>query len=143
MNAELGKDVKLGQFNIIGAGAKLLASTGDLVTIKRNAIVRVKLIGKFVTIGDWSKVEGSVILQDHISIGSYTEINNAMIQNNVIIGNHVKIDKGSIVCPGTFVGDHAVIGMHMHIPPSSILPEYSMVFSNEDLKKLEWRIRRF
>lgn len=99
--AKIGKNLKVGTFNIIEAGAVI----GDNVEIGNFCIIRSNV-----------KIKNNVVLKNHIEIRENTSIGNdtfvdsyVAISGNVKVGKKVTLRYGSILARGTVIGDNVYL----------------------------------
>ena len=106
-NAKIGKNVKIGQFNIIE----------DNVVIGNNVE-----IGSFCIIRSNVKIKNDVVLKNHIEIRENTSIDNeSCVDSYVAISGNVKVGKSVTLRYGTILARGAVIGDNSYLSPRVML----------------------
>jgi len=115
--AKLGKNLKIGQFNIIEEGVII----GDNVEI-----------GSFCILRSNVKIKNDVVLKNYIEIRENTSINSeSFLDSYVAISGKVKVGKNVTLRYGTILAKGAVIGDNCYLSPRVMLNNL-----NQDKKQI-------
>ncbi|MEI6020067.1 MAG: DapH/DapD/GlmU-related protein [Bacteroidota bacterium] len=115
--AKLGKNIKIGQFNIIENNVVI----GDNVEI-----------GSFCIIRSNVKIKNNVVLKNHIEIRENTNINaSTFVDSYVAISGNVKVGKNVTLRYGTILARGAVVSDNCYLSPRVMLNNL-----NQDKKQI-------
>ena len=114
-NVDLGEDVEIGEYVIIGEPPKGVKS-GELPTrIGRGSVIRSHtVIYAGNAIGDNFQTGHHVLIRESNSIGHHVSIGtNSVLEHHVAIGDHVRIHSNAFIPEYSVIENHAWIGPNL------------------------------
>ena len=106
-----GKTV-IGQDVVIGSDSTVIDSTVENNVEIRQSVIENSLIKENANVGPYSHLRANAVIEENVHIGNFVEVKNSTIQKHSAVGHH------------TYVGD-ADIGSHVNIGAGVVFANYN------------------
>jgi acetyltransferase-like isoleucine patch superfamily enzyme len=124
LNVKIGKNATLYPNTVFEVGQSSQLIIGNSFTLSYGGIISCRhsvRIGNHVMVGEYCSIRDSTHLYNNLPI-PFSEQGDK--SDEIIIGNNVWIGRGTIILPGTIIGNDVIIGAHSVVKGS--LKEKSM-----------------